>query len=476
MKTLIFTFISCIILQNAFADSKQAFEKLVRGSGRLSTYQSVVKELVEGKLYFTSVPFIKEILTRSPREISSSFDSIIDEVITYVGVRQLEVLPVEILNKSSAPTIKYILAKKLFRIGQYKKSLEKISSQIASSHPIKPFALQLQASSYSLLGEEELAKKYFSQCSSLSDRWVGKVSEQRRKRQYQINRDNCILGVPRSLFAQGRYDEASLAFLDLPKSSPIWPEVLFEEAWNSFYQRDYNRTLGKLVSYKAPLLDFIFNPEVEVLKSLTYMELCLFNDAGQVVEDFYSTYQDDTLLMKKLMKRFGSRYDLYYKLAKKYIEGSESKNDLLNRMMKSILRDPSFREMYESFKTANSEVRTVSRIPPRSGKDIFFSTLKDALVLQRDLIGAYVRKRLLLGIETLNKSFEGMSYINLEILDYRKNKLFDKNYVDNRKRGDIRNLKKNSKQYFWTFNGEFWADELGDYVFSLKSECKDNEA
>ena len=26
--------------------------------------------------------------------------------------------------------------------------------------------------------------------------------------------------------------------------------------------------------------------------------------------------------------------------------------------------------------------------------------------------------------------------------------------------------------YLWTFNGEFWADELGDYVFSLKSECK----
>ena len=28
------------------------------------------------------------------------------------------------------------------------------------------------------------------------------------------------------------------------------------------------------------------------------------------------------------------------------------------------------------------------------------------------------------------------------------------------------------KQYFWNFNGEFWADELGDHVFSLKSECK----
>ena len=37
--------------------------------------------------------------------------------------------------------------------------------------------------------------------------------------------------------------------------------------------------------------------------------------------------------------------------------------------------------------------------------------------------------------------------------------------------GDIKNLKRDSGQYLWNFNGEFWADELGDYVFSLKSSC-----
>jgi hypothetical protein len=41
-----------------------------------------------------------------------------------------------------------------------------------------------------------------------------------------------------------------------------------------------------------------------------------------------------------------------------------------------------------------------------------------------------------------------------------------------RARGDVAYLRRTDKQYFWTFNGEFWADELGDYVFSLKSECK----
>ena len=58
----------------------------------------------------------------------------------------------------------------------------------------------------------------------------------------------------------------------------------------------------------------------------------------------------------------------------------------------------------------------------------------------------------------------------LEVLAQKKAKLysFEK---DNRSRGDIKYIQRNEKQYFWDFNGEFWADELGDYVFALKSEC-----
>ena len=78
-----------------------------------------------------------------------------------------------------------------------------------------------------------------------------------------------------------------LAYLDIEKSSPIWPEILFEEAWNSFYQGNFNRALGKLVTYKAPLLSYIYNPEIDALRALAYMELCLWEDTKNVVDNFY---------------------------------------------------------------------------------------------------------------------------------------------------------------------------------------------
>jgi hypothetical protein len=94
------------------------------------------------------------------------------------------------------------------------------------------------------------------------------------------------------------------------------------------------------------------------------------------------------------------------------------------------------------------------------------------MTLQRNLIGSYVRGQMQLYGAQMLKAFEDMSYIKLEVLSKRKTELYGDVTPMDRKRGDIAHLKRTDKQYFWTFNGEFWADELGDYVFSLKSECR----
>ena len=65
----------------------------------------------------------------------------------------------------------------------------------------------------------------------------------------------------------------------------------------------------------------------------------------------------------------------------------------------------------------------------------------------------------------------GMSYINLEIIIKKLKREFFEGTGESKKLVIPKNLKRDSGQYLWDFNGEFWADELGDYVFSLKSSC-----
>ncbi|GAB4009507.1 MAG: hypothetical protein Fur0010_00240 [Bdellovibrio sp.] len=465
-------FLAATILVSSSGQHVMADDVLKLSGESTSDFPRLIKALVNSDMHFTAVSFIKELLSEGGGKINSSLDYAIDEVISQAGVRQFEVLPLEILRRSTAPTIRYIVAKKLFRMGKYQESLEALNASIPREHPVKPYALNLEGSAYSVMQKYENAVEAFKECATRSERERGRVDDEKQKKQYEINRDVCVAGIARSYFAAKQFDKANLSYLDIPKSSYIWPDILFEEAWNSFYLRDYNRTLGKLVTYKAPIFDFVFNPEIDVLRALTYMELCMWTDTNAAVNDFYKKYENQSQGVRDFILKKGKDYKYYYLLAKSRLTDKVRGNELLNNLLRSIVNDPAFGEMYLAFNKGKDEIEKLNKLTNRSLKAALQNSLREALVLQRDLIGSYVRKRLSLDMDKLDKAFEGMSYIKLEILGQRKNEIYEFEANNLRSRGDIANLQRTDKQYFWTFNGEFWADELGDYVFSLKSECR----
>lgn len=463
-----------VVGQSAYADMNKA--RSIFNGGDRNQYPQLVQELVKEGMYFSSVPFVKEYLANVNRVNNQAVDGIVDEVVTHVGVKQFETLPVSILEKSNAPTLRYILAKKSFAQGKYDKALSYLGKNIAGTHPVKPYALMLQGSILSLMNKTSEAQAVYRDCITSSNQQINREKNPARIRQLLITRDYCTVGIPRTDFAKGDFAAANSNYLDLPKSSFIWPEILFEEAWNSFYLKDFNRTLGKLVSYKAPVFDYIFNPEIEVLKAMTYMEMCLWEDTSKTVNEFYDFYERDYKTFGTYLNSYGNDLQKFYALVKSKDEEQIKRHRILHRALNSIAKDPAYVELYESFNSSKSEIEKLNSLPGDYFKSILSNNLKDSLSLQRNLIGSYTRNQLKFYFNKISKSFQDMSYIKLEVLSNRKNQIlgYDNDPIEalDRSRGDIVNLKRNDKQYFWNFNGEFWADELGDYVFSLKSECK----
>ena len=446
----------------------------IYNSGDKNKYPQLVRELINSEMYFSAIPFLKEYLAVAPRGRSAEIDKITDDLITKVGVRQFESLDSKILEKSNASTIRYVLAKKSFRAGKYDDALRFIDRKLDDDHAIKPFALLLEASIYAVQKKNDEALKTFKECVSVSESRVKEANSPERQRQLKITRDYCVIGIPRVQFAAQAFDKAYSTYLDLEKTSYIWPEILFEEAWTSFYLRDFNRTLGKLVTYKAPMFGYIFNPEIEVLNALTYMEMCLWNDSKKVVDTFYVNYEKDFDDYRKFLSSLGKDYRQYYLLIKDLKDGKLKVNPLIGRALLAISRDATYIELFDAFNLGREEIERLKGMRDSSLKSALNNSLRESLTLHRNLIGGYIRGQLKLYESQMIRSFEDMSYIKLEILSRRKSELYDDISADglNRKRGDIVNLKRTDKQYFWNFNGEFWADELGDYVFSLKSECR----
>src|SRR5262249_31353171 len=91
--------------------------------------------------------------------------------------------------------------------------------------------------------------------------------------------------------------------------------------------------------------------------------------------------------------------------------------------------------------------------------------------------GMFVKNSYLDYHQALIADFEKMAFIKLEMLKRANEQLMKTKptlaWGEQRTRGNVTPTRQDYQMY-WTFNGEFWNDELGDYVFGLESECKDN--
>ena len=469
MFSKIFLF-SFLILPSAFSSYEAADRNYGKGTISLAGYRRTIVELVNAGYYFSAVPWMKDYIVKSDQRLDSSMEEALDLMLYHTGVKPFESLPEKALERSRSGNIRYILAKRYFRKGKNREALEELEG-ISADHLAYPFVTNLKATINSVMNNQKEAESLFKDCMSASERRMKSVESQTQKNQLEINRDYCLSGIARVQFAQNDFKKAELTYLDIPKESFVWPEILFEEAWTSYYQKNYNRTLGKLVSYKAPVFDFIFKPETEVLKALSYMKMCLYEDARKTADNFYDELLKPSRDLRAFLLSRGKDYRYYYNLMADHEDNKPAPIGILDNILKSISKDAAYIEMKSALTAAIGEYNELRKKPKSSMNSNLIKNVRTLADEYRTTLGAYVRAGLVSKYAELYAAFQGMSYIKLEVLAQKKERLYQTDVIRGRKRGDVKYIERNDKQYFWNFNGEFWADELGDYVFALRSEC-----
>lgn len=454
---------------NAFAGYEEALKKYGKGNVSLAGYREMIIELNQGGYYFSVIPWVKDHLVKSSRKMDTSLEKAIDSVMTNVGVRTFDSLPVGVLSRVNSPNIKYILAKRSLNTSDFK-SAEKFLANIDPTHSSYPFIRHLSGVILAEKGQYKDAAVVFNECVEASEKKANTLDSKIQRDQMLQNRDYCLAGVARSFYGSGDYKRADLAYLDISKESLIWPNILFEEAWNSYQLKNYNRTLGKLVTYKAPIMDFVFNPEVDVLKALSYLKMCLYEDARSTADDFYGTHSREAQNLRSFILRNKKNYKYYFDLMANFESGKASLVPYVNSTLRSLEKDSAYQEIKSSLSSAVAEYKRVEALPRSNLKNQMLKNMRTVLDEYKSTLGAYVRSSMVSKYAEFYRAFQDMSYIKLEVLAQRKERLY-KNEDTDRKRGDVKYIERNDKQYFWNFNGEFWADELGDYVFALRSEC-----
>jgi hypothetical protein len=467
LKLFLFTI---LFSNHAWSSYDAANRTYGNGSFSFTENKRIILDLVESEYYFSLIPWIKEYVFKSNHGLEPEIDKAIDKMIYHTGVKPFESLPDEVLKKSRSAAFRYILSKRLLKRGKSSDALKELI-HVSEDHYSSPFISNLKGVIFSDLNQTQEARIHFNECLRSSNKRIQETESVILKNQLYANRDYCLAGVARSYFATKEYINAELVYLDISKESFVWPEILFEEAWTSYYLKNYNRTLGKLVSYRAPVFDFIFKPEIEVLTALSYLRMCLYEDAKKTTDDFYRNLLSPSRELRDFIINRGKDYKIYYSLMADFEDNKALPVRLIENILKSVSKDAAYLEMKSALLMSIVEYKKLEKQQESRMNVDLVKNIRTVVDEYRVMIGAYVRSSLVSKYAELYSAFQDMSYIKLEVLAQRKEKLYNSELNQDKKRGDVKYIEKNNKQYFWTFNGEFWADELGDYVFALRSEC-----
>jgi hypothetical protein len=453
------TLISFIILTHCF----YAFS-----NRRLRIYEKNIHFTSQNGFTLSVIPWIKEYLYLS-NSSNQRIESYLEKAVLEAGAKNFQGLNEKILERNSGSVFRYLHGKKLFSQGQYKKSLAEFEKMNATS-VLYPFSLNFQAVIAYLNGDYLRSVEFYDSCNKAStDLLSNYQSGSNAYIQMKANRDVCIVGKARTYYAQTKYEKADSAYLDLDKGSIAWPPILIEEAWSSYYRKNYNRTLGKLVTYGAPQLRFFSNPEVYVLRAMSYLALCSYSDVSLTVEDFYKRFEPVAGILEKTISSYGRDKNYFFNMVDSF---ENYPNEELRFVLKGIRKLPSIKGYLRNIKMAELEKRAALKVNNSIIRKSLIANAIEFINSQQAVIGIAAKAKLEKYAYDLRKSFQAMSYMRLEVLGRKKESLYFDTKLT-KKRGDVKYLKKTEKQYFWDFIYEFWSDELGDYVFTLPSECPD---
>lgn len=465
--------IALFVAADASASAKGAYE-LYQKDKTKTRDKKIAHELIEGNYYFSAIPYINTYLENNS-EIDAELEADIETLVIKTGTMAVLNLDEKRLESFNIPSISLILGTRLFNKDQNAKAYE-ILSRIPETHQFSGEAALIKGTIRNMERKNIEALNLYQSCVNKSSALESSAKGEKLKRYYNYLKETCIIRTARIKIEEKKYEDALVTYEQIDKRSYKWPYVLMDQAWAHYYLKDYNRALGLTVTYKAPLLQSYFFPEAEVLMALSYYNLCLWDDSLKVVDHFYDVYQPKAQALKDILGKNKASHTYFLDLYYADTETRENLNPFIRNLITQTRKQVKFNLDLASLKAAKDELALLKKL---KNKNDFTENLEANLGQTIGFISAkinfYIKKEIFTFINEIHKHSFSMFNLKLELLSKKRDEIYNEKALAeaSRMRGSDSNVNRKSNQYFFDFNGSFWADELGDYSFGLQTACKD---
>ncbi len=433
--------------------------------------ERTLSQALEDKKYYYSAlnEFFKETYSR---EIINDDLKRLEDLLYYTGIELLEDYEPSLLQKYPTSSTRFILARQAYQQKKYKQALE-LFGKIHPDHRYYPEGKLLEAQVYEQQNKVKERGQAYEACQNAAEKNEGSAKSEKIGRYYRMVYEICLVNKARHFFKIEEYKQSLDAYNKIPKTSYKWPYLLLEKAWVYYQMGDYNRALGLLTTYKSPLLDTYFFPEAEYLAALSYFRLCLYEDSLTIINQFYQVYRPRFQQLDGILKKNRNSQNYFYNLMFKKDNDLKNQEVFVQQILTRMKKQTRFSLDFNAIHKINTEIKRIEQNEKPIIKNKLVPHLAEVKENMINKINYNAKTDIFQFLDTIPFLSQELFKLNLEIISRKKDLIYsNKKLIADRSRGDLSNVKRDKFEYFWTFQGAFWADELGDYSMGLKSNCQ----
>jgi hypothetical protein len=283
--------------------------------------------------------------------------------------------------------------------------------------------------------------------------------------------------MARTFYSTGEYDKAIRHYSDIPQRSEHWLDALLESSWAYFQVDRFNRALGNLHSLNAPFFNDEYYPEAAVLQAVILFYNCRFREVRLALEEFDYVYTPLREELELLFEDLSSNRDFYAFLIETEERVERRFDPRLQQIVNAALEDNSIRNALAYIGQLDTELAYMDAADRGWATSDLGDFVYQEILAGREFAigdaGQLVRNRLQAILDDLRTKGREASAILVET------DLAEANAISADLRGelftgasDAADNEVHPEQMFWTFEGEYWRDELGYYLYHIESACR----
>ncbi len=300
---------------------------------------------------------------------------------------------------------------------------------------------------------------------------AGELSEDEQRLYEMAN-----LAMARVFYSTGQYDQSLKYYGQVSRRSERWPSALFESSWAYFQVDQYNKALGNLHTLNSPFFANQYFPEGPILSSVIFFYNCKYDRVRAVLDEFMYEYEPILVEVENVLATSGEDPDAMYEWLILVREGGQTPE--LMQVANTALDDEQISRKLALIDAIQKEIEKIGDMP----KGWTNSGLGNTLVQDNELAISFAKS------DAGSIATQRLERVQRELQDYvleQEKILFE---VTRAERGEIEadlrsqqdveanvtakpSIDVSDEELYWTFEGEYWRDELGFYLFTVNSEC-----